>query len=144
MNTKIAYLNFEGHSIDNGVLIKTKASLPKLTDLMAGIIFNQKLDSKPIDIAKQLPQCQIVHNQSLLESANYVFNNDAASDNVPFSYETRHYNTGIRISHAFYDHQQIYTINLSRIKQTHHGTHYMLFAKKAEKELDNQPKFKLE
>lgn len=144
MNDKIAYLNFEGHSINNGVLIKTNASLSKLTDLMAGIIFSQKLDSKPIDIAKQLPQCKILHNQSLLESADYVFNNDAASDNVPFSYETRHFNTGIRISHAFYDHQQIYTINLSRIKQTHHGTHYMQFAKKAEKKLGNQPIFKLE
>lgn len=138
MTDKIVYFNFEGRPIQDGALIKTNKNLAKLSDLMAGIIYSKKLQSSPHEIAKALPNVKIINDPELLNFAGYVFNNDAASDNVPFSSETRNYETGIRLSHAFHNHKQIYIIYLNRIKQTHQGTHHMRYAKIAEKKIEEK------
>lgn len=122
---KIVFFNYVNKPNESGGMIKTNLSFYELSKLLAGHLFSQQLTSNPKVIAENLPKTKSLDakkHPELFEFASHLFNNDAASEKVPINKELEFFDTGIRKSHAKYNNQTVYIINLNRIKETHTGT----------------------
>ena len=140
---RIVYLNFDHDNPLEGRIIKTNLPLSKLTTYLASLIMKSKYH-KPKDLIDNLPNTKLVNNDNsnhgLYRFAEYVFNNNAVSENVPVSSENTRFKTGVRISNAFYDHEHVYVIYLDRIVKTHSGTNTQKYEKIAKKLINDGQK----